>query len=212
MYWRILTLGLCALAGACAGHGGAPRTGIVSGVNEAPAWRTAMAPRDSIRLDGLRAAWGGLYGKLPPGTRTVQGALVDPKAGLDHPTLTPGSYRCRQVRIHAAGSAVTARAAKPDFCFVSAGPEGFGFAKQTGTDPSAGYLYLDGDRYVFLGARQRRAGDNSTAYGKDSTRNLVGVAERIGGFRWRLAIAGADATQLDIYELTPVPPELQPKP
>jgi hypothetical protein len=40
---------------------------------------------------------------------------------------------------------------------------------------------------------------------------MVGVVERVGGFRWRLAVAGADARQLDIYELTPVPADQQPR-
>ena len=125
--------------------------------------------------------------------------------------LPPGSYRCRTVHLRTGKRGATVRATPPGFCYVSGEEQSLGFSKQTGADIAAGYFYPDGKRYVFLGARQRRAGDNSFAYGADRTRDLVGVAERFANFRWRLAVPGPREGDIDVYELTPVPAEQQPK-
>jgi hypothetical protein len=182
MVRRSPLLVLLLLLGACAGH--APRVGLV-GPEEppAPAWRSTIQPEDQARLDALPA-------KLPARLRT--------QAALAFPELSPGSYRCR---------ALPAR--KADYCYVSATPDGLALAKQTGLNPFGGYLHVDGNRYVFLGARQRRAGETGQAYGTDPARDLVGTVERVGNFRWRLAVIGAGQPLL--LELTPVPVELQPR-
>ena len=213
MYRRILTVSLCALLAACGGRERAEVTldATGAGVAEAqPVWKATITPEDSLRLNGLQASWTGLHGKLPPRVRVAQGKLVDPAAALDSPALTPGSYRCRVLRLRQATRAASVLASPTGYCHVDATDQGFAFVKQTGGDPAAGYLYPDGKRYVFLGARQKKSGDNSLGYGTDPARDLVGVAERVGGFRWRLTVPG-DSGQVQIYELTPVPPDQQPK-
>ncbi len=214
MYRRVVTLILCATLAACAAKAPPPQVVLVSTVKveEPPAWRVSIRLKDAARLEDLRANWGDLHAKLTPRVRVAQGKLVDPQAALDMPGLTPGSYRCRVVKLRTARrGAATVRSSANDFCYVSGTSEGVAFVKQTGSDPAAGYFYLDGKRYVFLGARQRRAGDNSIGYGIEPARDMVGVVERVGGFRWRLAVAGIDGRQVDIYELTPVPVEQQPR-
>ena len=183
MVRRSPLLFLLLLLGACAGH--APRVGLVGPEEPTPAagWRSTIQPEDQARLDALPA-------KLPARLRT--------QAALAFPELSPGSYRCR-----------TLPARKADYCYVSATNDGLALAKQTGANPFGGYLHADGNRYVFLGARQRRAGETGQAYGTDPTRNLVGTVERIGNFRWRLALIGA--AQPLVLELTPVPAEQQPR-
>jgi hypothetical protein len=177
-----------------------------------PAWRKAMAPQDDGRLTSLAADWSRLHARLRAATRSAQGALLDPAAGLANAEMPPGSYRCRTLRLrHAARGAATVQPTPAGFCYVSGEDGSLGFSKQTGSDIAAGYFYPDGKRYVFLGARQRRAGDNSFAYGADPARNLVGVAERFGSFRWRLAVPGPHEGDVDVYELTPVPAEQQPR-
>ena len=213
MYRRIVMLALCYILAACAAEK-PPRVVLVStvAVEEPPEWRKSITPADDVRLERLRADWDKLHARLPTRVRTAQGRLVDPGAGLDMPSLSPGSYRCRIVRLRSpARGAASARSSTNDYCFVSASDEGVAFVKQTGSGPAAGYFYPDGKRYVFLGARQRRAGENSLGYGNEPARDMVGVVERVGGFRWRLAVAGADERQLDIYELTPVPVDQQPR-
>jgi len=211
VYRRVFTLSLCSLLAACGGK--ADRHVEVAAAPEevVPVWRRTITPQDSLKLGGLPMRWAALHERLPARVRKSRGRVVDPKAGLDHPTLSPGSYRCRVLRLRGATRSASVRSSAPGFCYVSAAEEGFAFIKQTGSDPAAGYFYPDGDRYVFLGARQRRAGENSLGYSADPARDMVGVVERVGGFRWRLAVPDADGNQVQIYELTPVPADQQPR-
>ncbi|WP_404335031.1 DUF4893 domain-containing protein [Sphingomonas sp. MMS12-HWE2-04] len=197
MIRRIGSLLLVLLLGACGAEGG-PRVAVLGPVEPVvlPVWQTTITPSDTLRLQSLPAALADLAPRLPARTRP----LTQPDAALAYPALSPGSYRCRAV--------TAARRPATDFCYISETPDGLAFAKQTGANPAAGYLHLDGKRYIFLGARQRRAGENGLGYGADSSRDLVGMIERVGNFRWRLAIAGT--AQPLLYELTPVPPEQQP--
>jgi hypothetical protein len=210
MHGRLATVLACLMLAACAGK--PARVALAPGVTEdAAAWQASMTAPDAARLAALAEDWAKLRARLPAKLRAAQGRLADPAAALPLPTLSPGSYRCRLLRLRAAPRGpATARRGTADFCYVSAVERGFAITKQTGAEPIAGSLEPDGDRYVFLGARQRRAGDNSLVYGAEAGRNLVGTLQRIGNFRWRLAIPGATAAQIDILELTPVPTEQQP--
>ena len=50
------------------------------------------------------------------------------------------------------------------------------------------------------------------AYGDDPKRNMAGVLERIGPFRWRLVIPWPQSmSKLDVFELTPVDFTQQPQ-
>lgn len=196
----------------------APRPTVIA--DEAPPpplWRTRIDDADVPRLDALPTGWAQLYGALRPATRRLFGAVLDPAAAQSHPAPPPGSYRCRTIRLRAVRHGLaTAQATAPGFCFLSgtdevADPAPLGLAKQTGADVVAGYVFPDGKRYVFLGAKQARAGDNSLGYGVDRARDTVGVFERYGLFRWRMAVAGPDGRSMLVYELTPVPADGQPR-
>jgi hypothetical protein len=169
-------------------------------------WRAMIRPEDMARIETLPARWATArtaVGRRGAVALREEGDLLRADAGLAHPALPPGSYRCRSVTL--APGAV--QRGKPFFCFVGGETgERVSFTKQTGTALPGGWLYPDAERYVFLGARQRRAGDVSLGYGVDRTRDLIGVVERIGAFRWRLVLTGAT---LEVYELMPVAPDKQ---
>lgn len=203
----LLVLPLLAGLSACAGQKRPATLTSVEEVEPPITWRTTIAPQDRLTLDALPGRLAGFGAKVPARQRQAQGPLLDPGTALDHATLPPGAYHCRALRV--AKAAI--RKGTADFCHVSGEDDGLGFVKQTGTAPTAGYLYPDGDRYVFLGAKQRRAGENALAYGADQTADVVGVVERVGNFRWRMAVAGAAPGQFDLYELTPVPADQQPR-
>ena len=180
-------------------------------VNEvaAPApsgWRATIRPDDAARIDALPTQWAAARTAVGPrGAAALrrEGDLLRADAGLSHPALPPGSYRCRSVIL----TRGAVQRGKPFFCYVGGeAGERVSFTKQTGTALPGGWLYPDHDRYVFLGARQQRAGDVSVGYGTDRSRDLIGVVERIGAFRWRLVLPDA---AMEIYELTPVAPDLQ---
>ena len=71
---------------------------------------------------------------------------------------------------------------------------------------------LDPRRLVFLGSLALGNEDQPLAYGDDPKRNMAGVFERIGPFRWRLVIPWPQSTsKLDVFELTPVDFTKQPQ-
>ncbi len=186
-----------------------------------PLWRTRIAEADVPRLERLPDAWRQLYDGVRLPVRKLQGAVLDPDAGQPHPALPPGSYRCRTLHLKPgpAGRALV-QPSPAGFCYISAANDAtgehkdeapLGLAKQTGTDIVAGYVFPDGKRYVFLGARQAKPGANDIGYGNPGASDVVGMVERFGAFRWRLAVPGAQPGSVDVYELTPVPAEGQPK-
>lgn len=179
-------------------------------------WKAIASDDDVARVAALPQTWQTLFvGARARRARLVDahGTLLKLDAALDFPTPPPGSYRCKLIRLRP-GTRRTApiSALGESFCHVRGESEQrLAFSKQTGTELPAGWLYPDGDRrFILLGARQRRAGETSLAYGEDKTRDIAGVLERIGPFRWRLMIQGTGTQpSLDIYELTPVPAERQ---
>ncbi|MBB4085188.1 DUF4893 domain-containing protein [Sphingomonas carotinifaciens] len=209
---RWIGMGLCGALAACGGGRHAPVRPAVTPVvtsQEEPAWRSTISPGDALRLEGLPARWAAAQAGLERrGRATVasEGDLLRGDAALDHAALPPGSYKCRLLVM----SGRVVRSFPAFFCYVgSEDGERLSFTKQTGSALPGGWLYPDGTkRYVFMGARQKQAGDGSLGYGEDPERDLFGVVERIGPFRWRLVLPGED---LQVYELTPVPVEQQAK-
>lgn len=211
----LLAAAALSLAG-CASTRPAAAPAVVSVEQVAePGWRGTMSVEDVARLEALPQTWGAVRSQALRRSKAlwVEQADLLSDTALDHPALPPGSYNCRLVSLgqkNARGAAV--RTFKPFFCYVrSEGAEALSFTKQTGTDLPGGWLHPDGDkRYVFLGAKQREPGDNSLGYGADAERDLAGVVERVAPFRWRLVVPWREARPgLDVYELTPVPAELQ---
>ncbi|MFS0771607.1 DUF4893 domain-containing protein [Sphingomonas sp. 1P08PE] len=204
----ILSLSLAATLAGCAGHRREPlRAAPTVTLAPEPAWRRTIGMADAQRIEALPAGWAAAWAQAGRrGTRSLkaEGDLLKPDAALNHPALPPGSYKCRSITMNRAG----VRKSPPFFCYVgSESGERVSFTKQTGTALPGGWLYPDEDqRYVFLGARQKRAGDTSLGYGEDQARDLVGVVERVGPFRWRLVLPGSE---FQVYELTPVPVEQQ---
>ena len=139
---------------------------------------------------------------------TEEGQLLDPRAALPRPAPTPGSYRCRLITL---GSTIKGEKAleryNPFFCYVEVEGDLFTIVKQTGSQRPAGRLWEDDipTRLIFLGTLALGSEEEARAYGEDSRRDIAGVFERIGPFRWRLAIPYPQkGAKLDVFELTPV--------
>jgi hypothetical protein len=176
--------------------------------SEPTGWDTTATPVDRARIAALPAMWAKARAGVPrrlAAKLEQEGALVDPAAALEAPTLPPGPYHCRLLRFGArAGFASYA----PDFCYVEVDKDNLAFTKQTGTNLPVGWLFPDTEhRQIFLGSFKQPGKGTAPAYGKDPTRDVAGVVERVAPFRWRLVLtrAGQGAT-LDIYELVPVTP------
>jgi hypothetical protein len=79
------------------------------------------------------------------------------------------------------------------------------FVKLTGSQRPVGRLFADGDRrLVFLGTLQLGDEQGVLRYGHDRQRDMIGLLERIGERRWRLAFPyPAFESTLDVIELVP---------
>ena len=188
----------------------APEAAITIEQPPEPAWRGIMHPEDQNRLSDVETAWMRALDEARGGgfTRRLasEGALLEPDSALPRAALPPGSYRCRLIRIAPATRrqrALTTRG--PYFCHVGADGPMLSLTQQTGTERPGGYLWEDGDqRMIFIGATARGREEVPPAYGDNAERNVVGILERIGPFRYRLVMPdpGGDAT-LEVLELVP---------
>ena len=182
------------------------------------AWKAVATAADKDRLARLGLAWQEALdeaGKTNAADIRREGKLLLPRSALPRPEPTPGSYNCRLIKL---GSATPKgkpyETFKPFFCYVEVEDNLLTIVKQTGSQRPAGRLWEDDEltRLVFLGSLA--LGDESTpvGYGDDPKRDMAGVLERIGPFRWRLVIPWPQSTsKLDVFELTPVDFSQQPQ-
>ena len=175
-------------------------------------WRGIASQTDVDRIRRLRSAWDeALSEARANGARrdvSAEGDLLKPEAALARPAPTPGSYQCRMVRLGRTSAKGRAfEKFKSFFCYVEVEGDLLTIVKQTGSERPAGRLWEDDDqsRLVFLGSLALGSEDQPKAYGDDPDRDMAGVIERVGPFRWRLVIPWPRAhAKLDVFELTPV--------
>jgi hypothetical protein len=213
--WSATLIGLALIATGCATKpslppGAHPRV-IVDAPRKSDAWRQVATQADEDRLARLDSAWQQALteaGKSFSAEVHKEGELLKPRAALPRPAPTPGSYNCRLIKLGQASPKTRAfESFKPFFCYVEVEGELLTIVKQTGSQRPAGRLWEDDvpDRLVFLGSLALGSEDQPVAYGDDPKRDMAGVLERIGPFRWRLVIPWPQSTsKLDVFELTPV--------
>ena len=182
------------------------------------AWKSVAAADDKDRIARLGLAWQDALAeaqKTNAADIRREGKLLLPRSGLPRPDPTPGSYNCRLIKLgKATASGKPYESFKPFFCYVEVEDDLLTIVKQTGSQRPAGRLWQDDDpvRLIFLGSLALGDEDQPLAYGDDPKRNMAGVLERIGPFRWRLVIPWPQSTsKLDVFELTPVDFAQQPQ-
>jgi hypothetical protein len=181
-------------------------------------WKAVATAEDEDRIARLGLAWQEALAdaqKTNAADIRREGKLLLPRSGLPRPDPTPGSYNCRLIKLgRAAPGGKSYETFKPFFCYVEVEDDLLTIVKQTGSQRPAGRLWKDDDptRLVFLGSLALGNEDQPLAYGDDPKRNMAGVLERIGPFRWRLVIPWPQSTsKLDVFELTPVDFTQQPQ-
>ena len=216
----VALIGLALVAAGCATKPKLP-PGAHPMVEVAPplksdAWKAVANDADKDRISRLDSAWQQALteaGKSFSVEIRKEGDLLKPRAALPRPAPTPGSYNCRLIKLGQAGPKTRAyESFKPFFCYVEVEGDLLTIVKQTGSQRPAGRLWEDDDpsRLIFLGSLALGNEDQPLAYGDDPKRNMAGVLQRIGPFRWRLVIPWPQSTsKLDVFELTPV--ALQPQ-
>jgi uncharacterized protein DUF4893 len=182
------------------------------------AWKAVATDADEDRLARLGLAWQEALAdarKTDPGEVAKERKLLLPRAALPRPAPTPGSYNCRLIKLgKATAKAKAFESFKPFFCYVEIEGDLLTIVKQTGSQRPAGRLWEDDDpnRLIFLGSLALGDEDQPLAYGDDPKRDMAGVLERIGPFKWRLVIPWPQSTsKLDVFELTPVDFDQQPE-
>lgn len=174
-------------------------------------WKGVATAEDQDRLARIVLAWQEALvdaGRTNAAEIRREGKLLLPRAALPRPDPTPGSYNCRLIKLgRATPKGRPFETFKPFFCYVEVEGGQLTIVKQTGSQRPAGRLWEDDvpTRLIFLGSLA--LGDETVplAYGDDPKRNMAGVLERIGPFRWRLVIPWPQSTsKLDVVELTPV--------
>ena len=174
-------------------------------------WKQVATAADEDRIARLGLAWQDALAEARKGSADEvrkEGPLLRPRAALPRPAPTPGSYNCRLIKLGKATAKSKAyESFKPFFCYVEVEGDLLTIVKQTGSQRPAGRLWEDDDstRLVFLGSLALGNEEQPIAYGDDPKRDMAGVLERIGPFKWRLVIPWPQSTsKLDVFELTPV--------
>jgi hypothetical protein len=173
-------------------------------------WMQVATDADEARIGRLGLAWQSALDDALPRFRSeiaAEKALLEPRAALPRPAPTPGSYNCRMIRLGSNGNQPAFEKFKPFFCYVQVEGELLTIVKQTGSQRPAGRLWEDDrdDRLIFLGSLALGNEEQPLAYGDDPKRDMAGIFERIGPFRWRLVIPFPEGgAKLHVFELTPV--------
>ena len=189
-----------------------PPSPVVIEETKENAWLEVASDADRGKLDRAGTAWAiGLEEARKGGfVKAVEeeGKLLQRYAALQRPAPTPGSYRCRLVSLgRARGKGPAFEKFKPFFCYIGIEGELFTIVKQTGTQRPAGRLWEDdvATRLIFLGTLAIGTEEEARAYGEDPKRDVAGLFERIGPFRWRLVIPEPQGgARIEVFELTPV--------
>ena len=174
-------------------------------------WRAVARAEDRERLERIPELWQealrharerGLGAQL-----RSEGGLLDPAGALPRAVLPPGPYRCRLIRFDSGRRALIPY--RSYFCHVLVEGDLMSLTKDDGSERPGGYLWPDADaRQVFLGALALGGEAMPPAYGEAEGRNLVGIVERVGPFRYRLVMPSPPSgARLDVLELIPFVPD-----
>lgn len=196
---------------ACAADESGPGAAVpAAAVSAAAGWRSIATEPDRERVRKWRTAWVAALAKARAGGHSAEiaaeGVLLEPDAALRQVAPPAGDYRCRVLKVGAKSEGLLDYVAYPAFdCRISAGAGGQDFVKVTGSQRPVGRLFPDGERrQIFLGTLQLGDEQGVLRYGHDRQRDMVGLLERIGERRWRLAFPyPAFESTLDVLELVP---------
>jgi len=156
---------------------------------------------DTERLSRLDAAWkeGRSEAIAGGGAEELRqlGVLAEPRVTLNRPQPTPGRYLCRTIKLGAARPELLPYITYGWFrCQVALSPGGdLTLRKTTGSQRPVGLICpmpgADGQRLArFVGVLELGEETRTPRYGADPDRDLIGIVQRIGDDRWRIASRG----------------------
>ncbi|HST35027.1 MAG TPA: DUF4893 domain-containing protein [Allosphingosinicella sp.] len=173
-------------------------------------WRSAATADDRRRIRNWRDAWVAALARVQAGADAAEiargGALFEPDTALPNAAPPPGIYACRTIKLGAAQPGLLEYIAYPPFrCRISQRGGRLEFTKLTGSQRPVGTLFPDSSRrLVFLGTLILGDETRALRYGRDRERDLIGLLERVGEARWRIAFPYPHhESLLDVIELVP---------
>lgn len=171
-------------------------------------WRDDARPADMRRIARLDEAWRTALSEARAAGHGRElralGPLADPRVALARPHPAPGAWRCRTIKLGSQNGGQPYVAYGWFRCRVELTPGGdLILAKTSGSQRQTGNLYPQGARrLVFLGAVAWGDERGPVAYGARPERDQVGVLERVGANRYRLALPWPrQESKLDLIEL-----------
>jgi len=204
-----LPLCLILLAAAVAPGAAAAREEVVP-ASAGSNWRAAATEHDRDRLRHWRDAWVDALAQVNGGANAAEiargGALFAPDAALAGAEPPPGDYDCRTIKLGRAQRSMLDYVVYPAFrCRIAREAGRLHFTKLTGSQRQAGTIFPDnGRRMIFLGTLMLGDETRALRYGRDRERDLIGLVERIGPDRWRIAFPRPYyESLLDVIELVP---------
>ncbi|MFV0623748.1 DUF4893 domain-containing protein [Sphingomonas sp. ac-8] len=205
--WTVLTAAM--LAGGCGHRAREERPTPAPAATAAPDWRSMATAADRDRLRNWRNAWVSALAAARAADASAvaaQGVLFDPDRALPGPPPPPGAYRCRVFKLGSGRAAAPGYIAYPFFdCRIDREGDVLSFYKLSGSQRPVGLILPDSEtRSVFLGTLV--LGDERAAleYGRDTTRDMAGLVERVDARRWRLVLPYPQfESTLDVIELVP---------
>lgn len=174
-------------------------------------WRRVATADDRDRIGKWRTAFTTALGKARAaghaGEIAREGRLLAPDAAEgDAAGIPAGAYRCRVIKLGAKSQGLLDYIAYPAFdCRVSDEGEVSSFTKISGSQRPVGLIFrTDGSRQIFLGTLMLGDEREALDYGRDATRDMAGVVEKIGPRRWRMLLPYPRFESLtDVVELVP---------
>ena len=188
------------------------KAGVSVSVDEPQEWQRVATTADQDKIGRVAAAWSDALADARKAGFSKQvgaeGALLDPNAALPRASPPPGAYNCRLVKLGSQSPRSKAFTAyKPFFCFVGVNGDQLSITKSGGSRRPGGYLFETdkSGRFIFLGSEALGTEEAPLAYGENPARNMAGLFERYGDFRYRLVVPWPrEESKLDVFELIPI--------
>ena len=174
------------------------------------AYKQVVSEKDKVRLRDWRKTFEAALAAARKAGHGAEidreGALLDPDAGLDQPTIPNGMYRCRVIKLGAKDPGNLDYVSYPGFtCRVRSDHSLQRLSKISGSQRYVGILFPDDAIHrVFLGTLVLGDERRALQYRQDDARDVAGFLERIGPNRWRLIMPQPHfESRLDVKELVP---------
>jgi len=172
-------------------------------------WHRRVTEDDRVRLGHWRPSMiSALEAARANNPSAVDGSGVTllPDAALAPVAFGAGQYRCQVLKIGAQDLSTPAFNSLPvTRCVVTQEGKLLHFMASGGPQRPQGMLYSDNNRrMILLGTMV--LGDEAMAqmYGHDTTRDIIGIVERVGDHHWRILCPAPHFESLfDVIDITP---------